>query len=48
LVSTLLRRRTTNRSSVLQPGNKILCANNQAVARSKSLLGRSVPVQHRP
>ena len=48
LVSTLLRRRTTNRSSVLHPGNKILCANNQAVARSKSLLGRSVPVQHRP
>jgi hypothetical protein len=47
LASTLLRRRTTNRSSV-QPGKRILCANNQAVARSKSLLGRSVPVQHKP
>src|SRR5260370_20149407 len=34
LVSTLLRRRTTNRSSVLQPCNRILCSHHQAVSSS--------------
>jgi len=31
----------------LRPGSRTLCVSNHAVARSKSTLGRSVPVQHR-
>ena len=34
-------------SSTLTPGSRTLCVSNHAVARSKSTLGRSVPVQHR-
>jgi hypothetical protein len=37
---------TPNRSSTEAPGNSTLWATNQAVARSNSTLGRSVPVQH--
>ena len=38
--------RATARSSTVNPGNKTLLARSQAIERSNSTLGRSVPVQH--